>query len=336
MPKSNKSATLIRASGVRPVLDFALASDIQWQISLALTAQVSTGTLTRMASEPGKTILDDIVFTRRQTLEKTRLTVPLKSVQQMAEARQDRRDFAAALAAKATLPAPLGLRVIAETKRASPSRGMLRQIYRPDEIAVGYADAGVAAISVLTEEKFFLGSLQHLAEVRRAVEVPVLRKDFILESYQIYESVAVGADALLLIVAALPDRDLRSLLVLCEQLRISALVEVHTIEELERAVAAGAGIIGVNNRNLKTLEVTLETSFALRTKIPRGCLTISESGIKTAADLRRIREAGFDAVLMGERLMTEADPGQALHRLLSEFREQPDPFEIGNSEIGIR
>jgi indole-3-glycerol phosphate synthase len=241
----------------------------------------------------------------------------------MAEARQERRDFAAALASGADPGAPQGLRVIAELKRASPSRGLLRQHYRRREIAWGYAGGGASALSVLTEEQYFLGSIQDLTEVRQAVEIPVLRKDFILESYQVYESVAAGADALLLIVAVLPEHDLRSLLDLCRQLRIAALVEVHTEAELERAVAAGAQIIGVNNRNLKTLEVNLETSFQLRAKMPRGCLAVSESGIKTAADLRRIRDAGFDAVLIGEGLMTQPDPGQALHELLAEFAGQP-------------
>jgi indole-3-glycerol phosphate synthase len=276
-----------------------------------------------MPDEPGKTILENIVSTRRRMLEKTRLATPLNLVQERAEAREERRDFAGALAADVAPGARSGLRVIAELKRASPSRGMLRQDYRPREFALGYAGAGAAAISVLTEEQYFLGSLADLREVRQAVDVPVLRKDFILASYQVYESVAAGADAVLLIVAALPEHDLRILLALCQQLRIAALVEVHTEAELDRAAAAGARIIGVNNRNLKNLEVNLETSFALRAKMPRGCIAVSESGIKTPEDLRRIREAGFDAVLIGEWLMTESDPGQALHRLLAEFAGQP-------------
>jgi indole-3-glycerol phosphate synthase len=276
-----------------------------------------------MPDEPGRTILGNIVSARRRALEETRLAVPLKRIQQMAEARQERRDFAAALAPGA----PQGLRVIAELKRASPSRGLLQQHYRRREIAMGYATAGASALSVLTEEQYFLGSLQDLTEVRQAVEIPVLRKDFVLESYQVYESVAAGADALLLIVAVLPDHDLHSLLDLCKQLRIAALVEVHTEAELERAVEAGAQIIGVNNRNLKTLEVNLETSFQLRAKMPRGCLTVSESGIKTSADLHRIREAGFNAVLIGERFMTQPDPGQALGQLLAEFAGKSVPFE---------
>jgi indole-3-glycerol phosphate synthase len=289
-----------------------------------------------MPDEAGRTILDEIVSTRRRALEETRLAVPLERVQRMAEARQERRDFAAALAPGAGLAAAPGLRVIAELKRASPSRGLLRQHYRPGEIARGYAGGGAAALSVLTEDQYFLGSIQDLAEVRQAVDIPVLRKDFILESYQVYESVATGADALLLIVAALPERDLRSLLDLCNQMRIAALVEVHTAAELDRAVEAGARIIGVNNRNLKTLEVNLETSFQLQARIRRGCISVSESGIKTAADLRRIHEAGFNAVLIGERLMTQPDPGQELQRLLADLAGQPIPFETRESKIETR
>ena len=276
-----------------------------------------------MPDEQEMTILDNIVSARRLALEQTRLTVPLARVQQMAEAREERRDFASALAGSTEPGNSPGLRIIAELKRASPSRGLIRQQYRRREIATGYASAGASALSVLTEAHYFLGSTQDLTEVRQAVDIPVLRKDFVLESYQVYESVAAGADALLLIVAALPDHDLHSLLDLCTQLRIAALVEVHTEAELHRAVEAGAQIIGVNNRNLKTLEVNLETSFELRAKMPRGCLAVSESGIKTVADLRRIREAGFNAVLIGERLMTQPDPGKALRQLLAEFAGQP-------------
>jgi len=270
-----------------------------------------------MTGEMARTILDNIVAARRRALEGTRLGIPLERVQQAAEAREERRDFAAAISSGSDSATPPGFRVIAELKRASPSRGLLRKEYRRREIAEGYARGGAAALSVLTEEQYFLGSLQDLAETRQAVKLPVLRKDFILESYQIYESVAAGADALLLIVAALPDRDLRSMLDLCAQLRIAALVEVHVEQELDQALAAGARIIGVNNRDLKTLEVNLETSFRLREKIPPGCISVSESGLKTVADLRRVAEAGFDAALIGERLMTQADPGQALRDLLT-------------------
>jgi indole-3-glycerol phosphate synthase len=275
-----------------------------------------------MPDDPGRTILDEIVSTRWRALEETRQAFPLKRVQDLAEARAERRDFAAALAPGTALGTFPGLRVIAELKRASPSRGMLREYYRPREIALGYAGAGASALSVLTEGHYFLGSTQDLSEARQAVAIPVLRKDFILESYQVYESVVAGADAVLLIVAALPEHDLRTLLYLCQQLRIAALVEVHTEAELKRAVDAGARIIGVNNRNLNTLEVNLETSFQLRAKMPRDCLAVSESGVKTATDLRRIREAGFHAVLIGERLMTQPDPGQALQKLLADLAGQ--------------
>jgi indole-3-glycerol phosphate synthase len=274
-----------------------------------------------MLDESGGTVLDNIVAARRCTLNETRLAVPLEQVQRLAEARRERRDFVAALAPDRASGSSRALRVIAELKRASPSRGLLRRQYDCREIAVGYTTAGAAALSVLTEEQFFQGSLRDLAEVRQAVEIPVLRKDFILETYQVYESVAMGADALLLIAAALSDEELRSLLDLCKELRIPALVEVHTESELDRAVTAGAHIIGVNNRDLKTLEVNLETSFQLRPKIPGGCIAVSESGIKTVAELRRIAEAGFHAALIGEWLMMEPDSGQALFRLLAELAQ---------------
>ena len=169
---------------------------------------------------------------------------------------------------------------------------------------------------MLTEECSFLGSLADLETARSSVSLPVLRKDFILEDYQIYESVAAGADALLLIVATLSDEDLRSFLELCQGLRITPLVEVHDESELERALGAGARIIGVNNRDLKTLQVDLEISFRLRPGIPAGRIAVSESGIKTGEDLSRIAEAGYHAALIGERFMTAADPGAALREVL--------------------
>jgi indole-3-glycerol phosphate synthase len=258
-----------------------------------------------------RTFLEEIVAARRKQLEAVR--TPMDHLQKAAEGRTERRDFAAAV--KGDYP-----RVIAEMKRASPSQGLLRLEYRRREIAQAYESAGAAALSVVTEEQFFLGSLNDLAEARAAVGLPVLRKDFILDAYQVYESVVAGADALLLIVAALSDEDLRHLIELCKRLRIAALVEVHTEEELDRALGAGAIIVGVNNRNLKTLEVNLATSFRLRTKIPSECLAISESGIRTPTDVRRLAEAGYDAVLIGERLITEPDPGKALAELLVPFQ----------------
>jgi indole-3-glycerol phosphate synthase len=244
--------------------------------------------------------------------------MPLDTLKRAAEARSERRDFAAALSGGP-------LRIIAELKRASPSRGVLRPRYERCEIAQSYEAAGASALSVLTEERYFLGSLDDLEMVRAAVSLPVLRKDFILEDYQIYESVAAGADALLLIVAALSEEDLRRFLDLCHGLRIAALVEVHDEPELEGALGAGARIIGVNNRDLKTLEVDLETSFRLRPGIPAGCIAVSESGIKTWEDLRRIAEAGYRAALIGERFMTAVDPGAALGEML-EAMKAPSAF----------
>jgi indole-3-glycerol phosphate synthase len=289
-----------------------------------------------MSGDPGTTVLDNIVALRRQSLEVTRQAVPLERIQLIAEARTERRDFASALVSKNGSNAKSNLRVIAELKRASPSRGLLCHYYRRKTIASGYAQAGASALSVLTEEHYFLGAAQDLVEARRVIDIPVLRKDFILESYQVYESVAIGADALLLIVAILSDFELKNLLDLCRQLKIAALVEVHTEEELRRAAAAGAKIIGVNNRNLKTLQVNLETSFILRPKMPSGCVAVSESGIKTAADLRRIQDAGFNAVLIGERFMTQPSPGAALGALLAEFGGSPSPGNGRSAEVKAR
>jgi indole-3-glycerol phosphate synthase len=268
-----------------------------------------------------KRFLDNILAACRARLDVRMAELPLDCVREAAARRMEpaskRRDFAAALASR-DHGAP-GLRVIAELKQASPSRGTLRADYRPREIAAGYEAAGAAALSVLTEEQFFKGSLGDLEEAREAVSLPVLRKDFILEPYQVYESVAADADALLLIVAALSDAELASLIELACGLETAALVEVHNEGEVSRAVAAGARIIGVNNRDLRTFEVNLETSLRLRDLIPAGILAVSESGIGTPNDLDRLRRAGFDAVLIGERLITQSDPGQALCELM-EFR----------------
>jgi len=255
------------------------------------------------------TCLGEIVAARRRRVDEAQSSVPLVAVQSAAEARAERRDFAAVLS-RGTL------KVIAELKRASPSRGLLREDFRPGDIARSYEAAGASALSVLTEERYFLGSLSDLDAARAAMRLPVLRKDFIIADYQIYESVAAGADALLLIVAALSDDDLRRFIKLCRDLRVDALVEVHDRIELDRAVQAGATIIGVNNRDLKTLDVDLETSLRLRSGIPGHCIAVSESGIKTRDNLCRIAEAGYHAVLVGESFMTAVDPGAALRQML--------------------
>jgi len=266
-------------------------------------------------------VLDEIINARRRRLEEARKNSPLDQVEAAAARRHERRDFAAAISGQ-------GLSVIAEMKQASPSRGLLRRDYRPRELAQQYEAAGAAALSVLTEEDYFRGSLTDLIDARDAVSLPVLRKDFILDDYQVYESVAAGADTVLLIVAALPDKELRGLIGLCERLRIAALVEAHTGEELDRALAVGARILGVNNRDLKTLKVDLETSFRLRAKIPSACLAVSESGIRTAADLRRLSEAGFDAVLIGEHFMASEDPGETLAAMLGAVEVRSQKSEV--------
>ena len=208
------------------------------------------------------------------------------------------------------------INVIAECKRRSPSRGVLRTAYDPVEIARGYERAGAAAISVLTEPGFFDGSLEHLIAVRAAVGVPLLRKDFIVDDYQLLEARAAGADAILLIVSALDDRALAALSASAKALQLAALVEVHDRWECGRALAAGATIIGVNNRSLRTLTVDLDASRQVAEMVPAGVIGISESGLRTAADLQSMKALGYQAFLMGERFMTATDPGAALHAVI--------------------
>lgn len=209
-------------------------------------------------------------------------------------------------------PAP---RIIAECKRRSPSRGILRQQYAPAEHALAYAAAGAAAISVLTEPTFFDGACEHLADVRAAVSVPLLRKDFVVTEYQVRESAALGADAILLIAAALEDEPLRRLHALAAELGLASLVEIHDQPELDRALAAGARIVGVNSRDLRTLLVDLDVVERLSAAVPDDVIAVAESGIRNAGDIRRFSSLGYDAFLVGERLITQADPGAALRAL---------------------
>jgi indole-3-glycerol phosphate synthase len=206
-------------------------------------------------------------------------------------------------------------RVIAECKRRSPSRGILRQDYRPAALAKAYADAGAAAISVLTEPTFFDGSLAHLQEVSTTVGVPLLRKDFIVERYQILEAVASGADAILLIAGALEPGSLEALLGHAAEAGVAALVEVHDAGELRMAAGAGATIIGVNSRNLRTLAVEPAVHDRLAPLMPKGAVAVAESGLREPADLQRLERAGYHAFLVGERLMAQPDPGAALRGL---------------------
>jgi indole-3-glycerol phosphate synthase len=211
-----------------------------------------------------------------------------------------------------------GINIIAEFKRRSPSKGVIRADANVIEIARGYEAGGAAAMSVLTEEDYFGGSLDDLRAVKNTVDLPVLRKDFVFDEYQVYESAAAGADAVLLIVAALDDETLSRLRGLAEDdLGMDALVEVHSSEEMKRAVASGATLIGVNNRDLRTFEVSLDTSFALAREAPPEALLVSESGLHTADDLERLFAAGYRGFLIGEMLMRSGDPEQALRKLRS-------------------
>ena len=206
-----------------------------------------------------------------------------------------------------------GVNIIAEFKRRSPSKGVIRADANLIEIAQSYQAGGAAAISVLTEEDYFSGSLNDLRTAKAAVKLPVLRKDFHLDEYQVYESAAAGADALLLIVAALDDEALSRLRRLTEDdLQMDALVEVHTSDEMKRAVACGATLIGVNNRNLRTFEVSLETSVSLAREAPAEGLLVSESGLHSATDLQRLRAAGYHGFLIGETLMRADQPDRVL------------------------
>lgn len=213
------------------------------------------------------------------------------------------------------------INVIAEIKRASPSKGVIRAGVEPVALARSYQEGGAAAISVLTEEDRFLGSLDDLSIVRGAVRLPVLRKDFIFDEYQLYEAAATGADALLLIVAALTDTELARLRKMTEdELEMDALVEVHSKEELRRAHLAGARLIGVNNRDLRSFEVSLDVSLRLVQDAPPGALLVSESGLRTADDLKRLRALGYRGFLIGETLMRAPQPAVALRKLIGNGR----------------
>ena len=227
------------------------------------------------------------------------------------------RPFASSLAG------PGRVNVVAEHKRRSPSRGVIREDLSPAEVARAYEAAGAVAISVLTDEAFFGGRLAHLEEVRAAVALPVLRKDFVLDPWQVWEARAAGADAVLLIVAALTDADLGGLLAVAREAGMDALVEVHDRGELDRALAAGSGLVGVNSRDLRTLAVSLETAFGLAPAIPDEVVAVAESGIRTGTDVRRLREAGYDAFLVGEHLMASPDPGEALRTLIGAAEAAP-------------
>ena len=263
---------------------------------------------------PPGDLLATIVAATRRIVEVRQEREPLVQLARRAEAREPRgHTFLSALTATDRI------NVIAECKRRSPSKGVLRANYDPVAIAKGYAEAGAAAISVLTEPTFFDGALEHLQAVRAAVDVPLLRKDFIISEYQLFEARAAGADAALLIVAALQPSELTSLAERAASLGLDTLIEVHNADELSVAIDAGARIIGVNNRNLRTLEVDVRASEDLIARMPRDVIAISESGLRSAADLVRLRALGYRAFLIGERFMSAENPGAELQAFLAGF-----------------
>lgn len=257
-----------------------------------------------------ETILDRIVDARRASIAHRKRVLPDVALKIAVEKKAPpARDFAAALGRD-------GLNVIAELKKASPSLGVIRNEYTPSTLAGQLEQAGAAALSVLTEEEFFSGSLGDLKEARKVAQIPILRKDFIIDPWQVWEARAAGADSFLLIAAVLGDELLSELLELGRSLKMEPLVEVHSRAELDRVLHAGGRIIGVNNRDLRDFQVHLETSLELVEAIPEECIAVSESGLRAHGDLARLRGAGFDAFLIGEHLMKSADPGASLREFL--------------------
>jgi indole-3-glycerol phosphate synthase len=266
-----------------------------------------------MTSPATADLLMTIVAATRRIVDVRQEAEPLALLAQRAQAvRAERGRLEAALSARDRV------NVIAECKRRSPSRGVLREHYDPVAIARGYADAGAAAISILTEPTFFDGSLEHLAAVRPAVSVPILRKDFIVSEYQLHEARAAGADAVLLIVGALRPVEVKVLHEHAAALGLDVLVEVHDATELAIAIDAGARIVGVNNRNLRTLQVDVGVSEQLIAAMPADVIAVSESGLRTAADILRLKARGYRGFLIGERFMSAENPGAQLEELLAQ------------------
>jgi indole-3-glycerol phosphate synthase len=268
------------------------------------------------------TVLATILAATRSTVAAAKKTVSLGELENRATQHHP-RGWAAALRRRAAS----GAAVIAEIKKASPSKGLIRADFDPAWLARRYKAGGAAALSVLTDEPFFQGSLRNLELASAAAPLPCLRKDFMVDEYQIVEARAHRADAILLIAAALPDSELRHLAQVAQGFSLDVLVEVHTAEELDRVLTVlgeeGASAIGVNNRDLRSFEVSLETSLALVGRIPSSVVRVAESGIGSAGDVARLRQAGFDAFLIGESLMRQPDPGIALAELLAGTAKEP-------------
>lgn len=260
-------------------------------------------------------ILNQIIAVKREEIAEAIKRKPLAVMREDAESRVLTRDFVGALRAKISAGKPA---VIAEVKKASPSKGVLRADFIPADIAQSYAEHGAACLSVLTDRQFFQGSVDYLKQARASCALPVLRKDFMVDAYQVYEARVMGADCILLIAACLDDAQMKALEALAFSLDMAVLVEVHDEAELERALKLRTPLIGINNRNLKTFEVSLDTTLGLLGKVPADRLLVTESGISTPADVKRLREAKVNAFLVGEAFMRADDPGVALAQLFGE------------------
>ena len=257
-------------------------------------------------------ILQKIIAVKRREIAAARAHEPYPRLLARAEARRDLRSFEGALRAKLANGLPA---VIAEVKKASPSKGVLREHFDPAAIGTSYAQHGAACLSVLTDEQFFQGAAEHLALARQASRLPVLRKDFIVDEYQVAQARALGADCILLIVAALEAQQLRDLEATAQSLGMAVLVEVHDAQELALALQLDTALVGINNRNLRTFEVSLKTTLNLLPHVPTGKLVITESGIVHPIDVAALRAAGVHAFLVGEAFMRAPDPGVELARL---------------------
>ena len=263
-------------------------------------------------------ILNKIVAVKREELAAARKRMPLAEMRRDAESRVLTRDFEGALRAKI---AKGQAAVIAEVKKASPSKGVIRADFIPADIAQSYADGdgkvSAACLSVLTDKQFFQGSVDYLKQARASCLLPVLRKDFLIDPYQVYESRAMGADCILLIAACLEDAQMAEMEAVACSLDMAVLVEVHDAAELERALRLKTALLGINNRNLRTFEVSLQTTLELQKQVPADKLLVTESGILTPADVKTLRDAGVNAFLVGEAFMRADDPGLALAKLFS-------------------
>ncbi len=257
-------------------------------------------------------ILNKIVAVKREEVTAAQKKVSLAAMRADAESRVLTRDFVGAIKAKIDQGKPA---VIAEIKKASPSKGVIRDPFEPADIAQSYAEHGAACLSVLTDRQFFQGSIDYLKQARASCALPVLRKDFMVDPYQIYEARAMGADCILLIAACLEDAQMADLEAIARSLDMAVLVEVHDRPELERALKLKTPLVGINNRNLRTFEVSLDTTLSMRQAVPSDRVLVTESGISTPEDVRTMRDAQVHAFLVGEAFMRAKEPGEALARL---------------------